>query len=77
MADQSDIEKYIISKIKEIRKQRKISQEKLSILIGYSEGFIGNIENPNQPERYNIKHLNEIAKVLGCSPKDFWPETPF
>jgi len=74
MAEITEIEKFIIEKVKGIRNDRKISQQKLSSLIGLSEGFIGNVENGNRPEKYNIKHLNEIAKVLDCSPKDFWPE---
>ena len=27
-------------------------------------------------EKFNISHLNEIAKILKCSPKDFLPEDP-
>jgi len=76
MVELTEAEKYIVNKIKELRKAKKISQERLSIDLGYSEGFIGNIENPNQPEKYNVRHLNEVAKILKCSPKDFWPEKP-
>lgn len=74
--DLSEIEKYVIKKVKEYRKDRKVTQEKLSIDMGFSESFIGNVENPNQPEKYNVIHLNDAAKILKCSPKDFWPEDP-
>jgi hypothetical protein len=43
-----------------------------------SQGYISKIEstNPKYDDGYNINHLNEIAKILKCSPKDFWPEIP-
>jgi transcriptional regulator with XRE-family HTH domain len=74
MAEITEIEKFIIEKVKEIRNDKKISQQKLSSMIGLSEGFIGNVENENRPEKYNIRHLNAIAKVLNCSPREFWPD---
>ena len=57
----------------------KVSQQKLAYAIGFeSKGYIGKIEskNPNYVDTYNISHLNVIAKILECSPKDFMPEKP-
>ena len=57
----------------------KISQEQLAYAIGFeSKGYIGKIEskNPMYSDTYNISHLNLIAKILQCSPKDFMPEKP-
>ncbi len=34
------------------------------------------VENPDSPKKYNLTHLNEIAKFLGCSPRKFLPEEP-
>ncbi len=72
----NEIEKYVISKVKEIRETKKITQEDLSLSIGKNIGFISQIEAPSKKAKYNIVHLNLIAKVLNCSPKDFWPEKP-
>ena len=44
--------------------------------IGVSRGFIGMAESPKYDIKYNIYHINEIAKYLGCSPRDFLPENP-
>lgn len=71
-----EIERYVISKVKEIRETKKITQEDLSLSIGKNIGFISQIEAPSKKAKYNIVHLNLIAKVLKCSPKDFWPEKP-
>jgi len=77
MAEISDIEKYVIEKVKEKRVAAKISQAALAQLLDVSEGFIGNIENPNYRDKYNIRHLNELAKIFKCSPREFLPERAF
>ena len=69
-----DIEVFIINKIREIRKMKGISGTKLSLAIGKGTTFISDIEAPSKKAKYNIVHLNLIAKALDCSPKDFWPE---
>lgn len=69
-----EIERYVILKVKEIREQRGISQTSLSLAIGKSTSYISDVEAHSKTAKYNIKSLNLISKVLGCSPKDFWPE---
>ncbi len=70
----SRIELYIIAEIRKIREARGMSQMELSLKLGKAVGFIGDIEAPSKKAKYNIKHLNEIAKIFDCSPKDFWPD---
>jgi transcriptional regulator with XRE-family HTH domain len=72
----SKIEQHLIDKVREIRKRKKISQVKIADHLGVSKGFVGNVENPRYRAKYSINHLNAIAKLLKCSPKDFWPEQP-
>jgi transcriptional regulator with XRE-family HTH domain len=72
----SEIENYIIQKVKSIRKEKGLTQEQLSLKLDKGVGFIGDIESPSKKAKYNIKHLNEIAKIFKCSPKEFWPEKP-
>lgn len=71
-----EIEKYVISKVKELREQRGFTQEQLALALGKNIGFISQIEAPSKKAKYNISHLNEIAKILDCSPKDFMPIAP-
>lgn len=71
-----NIERYIIGKVREIRESKGITQEQLSLSLGKNITFISQIEAPSKKAKYNIVHLNEIAKVLNCSSKDFWPENP-
>lgn len=74
MAELDKIELYVIEKVKEMRISKGISQANLARLLDVSEGFIGNIENPSYRDKYNIRHLNQLAKIFKCSPKDFLPE---
>jgi|SRR6185312_221765 len=72
----SEIDLYLINKVRELRVPQDLSQVKLSILMGLAEGAIGKIENPKERAKYNIRHLNLLAKALKCSPKDLMPEKP-
>lgn len=76
MAKKSDFELAVIQKVKEIRENRKLGQRDIAALLGVTEGFIGQIESPNNGSKYNLNHLNILAKELECSPKDFLPEKP-
>ena len=70
----SRIDWYITCQIRELRIQKGLSQEDISLHLNISTGFIGHIESPNFRAKYNTIHLNELAKLLQCSPKEFWPE---
>lgn len=62
-----------------MRIARKMSQAAIAYELGFeSTAYIGLIEssNPGNTETYNIKHLNDLAKIFKCSPKDFWPDKP-
>ena len=72
----SRIDQHVAARVKELRIQQKISQANLASELGLSKGFIGKVEGLNYPSHYNIKHLNTLAKILNCSPRDFLPEKP-
>lgn len=74
MKEIKPIEQYVIDAVRNRRKELGISQAKLANMIGVSQGFIGNVENPKYIDKYNLAHLNEIARALGCSPRDFLPD---
>lgn len=73
----SPIQQYIIDRVREKRQAIGMSQEKLSIALGFeSQGYISKIESTSYDDHYNIDHLNKIAKLFKCSPREFWPEIP-
>lgn len=72
----SAIDKYIIEQVKAKRKEKGISQSQLAFELDMSNGFIGKIESGKYGKKYNPTQLNEIARILSCSPKDFMPGEP-
>lgn len=71
------IEQYVIDKVKEIRTSKGFSQDDIAIFLDTTRGFIGQVESPNYPSKYNLNHINKLAIELGCSPQDFFPSKPF
>lgn len=59
-----------------MRMQKDLSQDDIALHLNLSKGYIGHIESPNFRAKYNTSHINELAKLFNCSPKDFWPEKP-
>lgn len=72
----SPIDWYVVSEVRKLREAKGMTQEDLSIHLGRSTGFIGQIESTKNRAKYNLKHLNELAKLFNCSPRDFIPKEP-
>lgn len=73
----AEIDLYIINTVRALRVQKELSQMDLSQMIGMSDGFVGKVENPKLRDKYNLRHLNLIARAFNCSPKDLVPDKPF
>jgi len=73
----SEIDKYAIDRVRELRQEKGISQSQLAFELDMSTSFIAMIESGKFKKKYNISHLNKIALILQCSPKDFMPDAPF
>jgi transcriptional regulator with XRE-family HTH domain len=71
----SEFEIFVIKKVKEFRLQQKLSQADLAEKIDVSSGFIGKVESLKSNSKYNLNHLNKIAKGLNINPKDLFPNT--
>ena len=70
----TEIEIFIIEKVKKMRLDRDISQLALSQKIDMNDSFVSHVESETKRAKYNVNHINKIAKVFKCSPKDFLPE---
>lgn len=73
----STIEQYVIDRVRELRIAKGISQRDLSRQLDLTDGFVGKVETPKERAKYNLNHLNDLAKIFECSPKDFLPGKPF
>jgi transcriptional regulator with XRE-family HTH domain len=72
----SKIDKYVIKKVRERRLELGLSQYKLSLEMDLSNSFVGNIESEKKISKWNLSHINELAKILNVSPQYFLPEKP-
>ncbi len=69
----SAIDRYVIDKVREKRKEQGVSQRDIAFTIGCSASFVGQVESANYDTKYTIHQLYLIAQDLGCSPADFFP----
>lgn len=77
MTKKTKFELAVIQKVKDIRIEKELTQRDIAAILNFSEGFIGQIESPLHSSKYNLNHLNKLALEMGCSPKDFLPDTPY
>jgi transcriptional regulator with XRE-family HTH domain len=71
--EMAEIDWYVINRIKKLRTDMGISQEQLSIRMGFSERFVAKVENLTESAKYNLRHLNMIVKIMGVSFSDLLP----
>ena len=69
----TEIELFVINKVKEFRKAAKMSQRKLSMELRLGSSYVNRAENYKLREKYNLNHLNELSKIFNCSIADFLP----
>lgn len=72
----TEIEIFVIHKVKELRILHKLSQAELADKMEVSYGFFGKIESLKYNSKYNLNHINKISKVFNISPKDLIPTNP-
>jgi transcriptional regulator with XRE-family HTH domain len=76
MGELTKIEQYVVGKVKDMREEYGLTQIVLSQKLNMSDSFVGHVETPKRRAKYNLNHLNALAKIFKCSPKDFMPEKP-
>lgn len=74
MTKKSQYELEIVKNSIQIRNSYNKSQSYFAMLLDVTDGYIGNIENPNRPEMYTHDQINAIAIDLGISPRLFYPD---
>jgi len=72
----TSLDLYIMNKVRELRISKGYSQAVLAVMMDVSDAFIGQVENVKGNKKYNLSHLNKLAQIFKCSPRDFLPEQP-
>ena len=70
----TEIEIYVINKVKELRLKNGLSQAELAVKINVSSGFIGKIESMKYNSKYNLNLINKVARAFDISPQDLLPK---
>jgi transcriptional regulator with XRE-family HTH domain len=70
------IESYVIDRVRKMRLEKEWSIQALADNINVSKSFVADVENPKRRSKYNLNHINEIAKAFECSIHDLLPSEP-
>jgi transcriptional regulator with XRE-family HTH domain len=71
-----EIDIYTSNIMRKKRLEKKWTQRQLSDYMGVSGIFINNIESIKKPDKLNLYHINLLAEIFDCSPREFLPEKP-
>lgn len=69
----TDIEIYLIDRVKKLRTEKGISQAQLAHLLDVSAGFIGHVESSKDRAKYNLNLLIKLKEILQCDYDDLLP----
>ena len=72
--NKTEYQELIIGRIRQIRVENNISQNKLAQILNISVGQVGNIESPRYPHKYTLKQIFEICDYLNHSIIDVFDE---
>lgn len=68
----TDLQLRVISRIKRLRAENEDSQQQLAIILGTTNGTIGNIESPKFGNKYTLPQLNTLARHYGVPIETFF-----
>lgn len=73
----SKIDLFVITRIKERRIQKNISQRGLAAILDCSPSFIGQVESEKFDVKYSVHQVFLVAQFFECSPAEFFPPIDF
>ena len=73
MIVRTKIEQYVIDRARELRYEHNMTQADLAFKLDLSTGFIGKVEAVNCDTKYNLNHINALARIFSKSPQYFLP----
>jgi transcriptional regulator with XRE-family HTH domain len=72
-----EIDLYTSNVMRIKRLEKGWSQQQLADYMGIcGRNFISDIESFKKPDKLNIYHINLLAEIFDCSPREFLPEKP-
>ena len=71
--ERTAIENYVVAYAKTLRVEAKMTQAELAFKLNVSTGFVGKVESKISTSKYNLNHINQMAKIFEVSPQSFLP----
>lgn len=62
------LEQKLINVIFKMRKARGLTQSDIAKILQVSTSFVGNVENVNNPAKYNLRHMELVASHFKIEP---------
>jgi len=69
-----DLQRLLGKRLREIRIERDLSQEKLADHLGFHRTYVGGIERGER--NLSLQSVEELAALLGVAPLDLLTEAP-
>lgn len=60
----SDFQQKIITSLKEYRLKEGYTQQEVGVLLGISNGQVGNIESPKMPHKYTLSQISMLCDAF-------------
>lgn len=73
----TQIEQYVVDFVLKLRKERKLTQSDIGVVIGTKTTFVHNVENHNNRAKYNLNHINSLSDHFNIPIADFFPKMGF
>jgi transcriptional regulator with XRE-family HTH domain len=70
----SHLDYLLICHVREIRKEKKLTQLQLSHNMKLADGFVSKVETFSERAKYNIRHLKLLSDVFECDIIDLIPK---
>lgn len=68
----TDLQLRVIQRVKDLRGGKEESQQQLAIILGTTNGHIGNIESLKYTHKYTLPQLNTLARHYGVPIETFF-----
>lgn len=68
----TETQMLVINRVKKLRAEKDVSQQQLALILGATNGHVGNIESLKYSNKYTLNQLNTLAHHFGVPVESFF-----